>query len=313
MGENTPVELYLKICAEMSGCNPHLKYKRLEKIAFGTTSEVYHGIELSTGRDVAIKVIPVNLGWPLMPWLYREIKNMKAYPHPNIIQYLDSYILYDSLWIVMEYVDGITLADFVGRLIVPTDSLAIIIQHILRALEHLHENEFMHRNIRPENILLGKTGQVKVTDFHLSTNKTSNQNSQIGMRWYMAPELIESDEYDCKIDIWSLGFTLIDMMDVEHPDLNEERDIHAAIEQIIENVVPQIVNNDSVDDVVKDFLRRCLKVDPNLRCTASELLDHDLMKLVPDNCEKTVARLVVSTLKDEREMKSKCCDKCSIM
>ena len=106
--------IYRKICAEVSGCNPHLKCERQEKFDFGGTSEVYHGTELSTGRDLAIRVMPIN---PLKPRMYREIHHMKTYPHPNIVKYLDSYILKDSLWIVMEYVDGVTLADFVKNFV----------------------------------------------------------------------------------------------------------------------------------------------------------------------------------------------------
>ena len=327
--------IYQKICAEVSGCNPHLKYERREKFYFGPTSEVYHGIKLSTGRDVAIKVMPINpkLGFPLTSRMYREIRHMKAYPHPNIVRYLDSYILKDSLWIVMEYVDGITLADLVKYFAPGTHSLAVIVQEVLKALKHLHNKGVMHRDIRPDNILLGKNGQVKLIDFGSST-KVTELHSLIGTRWFMAPELIESDVqvYDHKIDIWALGVTLIEMMDVVYPDLSEDSDIHAAIKLIVESIEPQIVDNNVpvADTVVKDFLRHCLQVDPNLRPTASELLDHDLMEFALENSEEKLANLVVAAINtkemendketvsslavpDEREMESKCCDKCSVM
>ena len=178
----------------------------------------------------------------------------------------------------------------------------------MKALEHLHNKGVMHRDIKPENILLGKNGQVKLADFGLSIKVTSKLDRQIGTHWFMAPELIKSNKYDCKVDIWSFGIMLIEMIDGACPySLVGGK---TAMELIIRKGVPEIANKDAVDNVVKDLLRLCLKVDPKLRYTASELLDHALMKLVPENSEEKLAKLVV---KVERKMNPKRCDECSVM
>ena len=295
-------KLYDKIAAEVSGFNPLKKYEKQRKFDFGGTSEVFRGIELSTRKDVAIKVMPIKpeCGLTMKPRMYREIQNMKSYPHPNIAQYLDSYLLKDSLWIVMEFIDGITLSDLVRDHQVLPQDLAIILYNILQALEHLHKNGVMHRDIKPDNIIISKNGLVKLTDFGYSTQINSKLEPQIGTCWYMAPELIKSTRYDQSIDIWGLGISLIEMIDGVCPYANE--DSPEVLEMIIKNGVPSLANEDETDKVVKDFLGHCLKVDPQLRYTASELLDHNLMKLVPHDTSQKLANLVTIALKTDRKI-----------
>ena len=282
-----------KMCSVVSGFNPRMKYAQGNKLASGATADVYHGIELSSHKDVAIKVMKVRpaYGMNLRSRMYKEILLMKKMAHSNITQYLDSYLLEDSLWIVMEYVNGVILSKVARALKIPQEDIAFICHEVLNALLYLHCNGIMHRDVKPRNILLGKDGKVKLIDFGYSTRvNTSALKSLIGTPLYMAPEVIQGNKYDYGVDIWGLGISVIQMIDGECPYRNENK--QRILELILKNGTPSIASKDKLDNVMQDFLSCSLDVNPQNRWTASQLLSHDLMKLVPEQGTERMADLV---------------------
>ncbi|CAM1303778.1 PAK3 (predicted) [Pycnogonum litorale] len=164
---------------------------KCEKIGQGGFGTVYTAIETATGTEVAIKQI--NLSQQPTEELIIEILVMRENKHPNVVNYLDSYLVGEELWIVMEYLAGGSLAGVVTKTCMDEGQIAAVCREVLQALEFLHYNNVIHRDIKSDNILLGMDGSVKVADFGLCAQispEQSNRTTMVGTPCYMAPEII---------------------------------------------------------------------------------------------------------------------------
>lgn len=125
----------------------------------------------------------------------------------------------------MELVDGGCLTDVIVDMEpFPEKMIAFVCRESLKGLAYLHKDFRLHRDIKSDNILMGRNGEVKIADFGFAVNLTSEQDkrkSVVGTPYWMAPELIRGQKYDDKVDVWSLGITAIEMAELEPPYLNE--------------------------------------------------------------------------------------------
>uniref|UniRef100_A0A1D5R0S6 non-specific serine/threonine protein kinase n=1 Tax=Macaca mulatta TaxID=9544 RepID=A0A1D5R0S6_MACMU len=244
----TDEEILEKLRSIVSVGDPKKKYTRFEKIGQG----VIHSCIL-IAIQVAIKQMNLQQQ-PKKELIINEILVMRENKNPNIVNYLDSHSANISQMLQCS--------------------------RCLQALDFLHSNQVIHRDIKSDNILLGMDGSVKLTDFGFCaqiTPEQSKRSTMVGTPYWMAPEVVTRKAYGPKVDIWSLGIMAIEMVEGEPPYLNENP--LRALYLIATNGTPELQNPERLSAVFRDFLNRCLEMDVDRRGSAKELLQHPFLKL----------------------------------
>ncbi|CAN0369156.1 unnamed protein product [Lampetra planeri] len=249
------------------------KYHVLEMIGEGSFGKVYKGRKRYTGQVVALKFIPkVGRSDKELRNLRREIDIMRGLQHPNIVQMLDSFETDKEVVVVTDYAEGelFQILEDDGNL--PEEQVREIACQLVSALYYLHSHRILHRDMKPQNILLGKGGVVKLCDFGFARAMSINTlvlTSIKGTPLYMSPELVEEKPYDHTADLWSMGCILYELFVGTPPFYTNS--IFQLVSLIIKDPVKWPKN---MSAEFRNFLQGLLTKEPKLRLSWPALLHH---------------------------------------
>lgn len=259
---------------EVEGLKDYQLGQILGRGAFGS---VYCALNWSTGETVAIKqILFSHLPKSELNVIMQEIDLLKNLNHPNIVKYHGFVKSADSLYIILEYCEQGSLHQICknfGKF--PENLVALYIAQVLHGLLFLHEQGVIHRDIKGANILTTKEGLVKLADFGVATHSSPSgqgaaDGTVVGTPYWMAPEVIELAGATTASDIWSLGCTVIELLDGKPP--YHKFAPMPALFRIVNDDHPPLPEGAS--PTVRDFLMQCFQKDPNLRVSAKKLLRH---------------------------------------
>ena len=220
------------------------RYELLEKIGEGGMGIVYKAKCHLLNRFVAVKILKAELSndEDFVARFKREATSIARLSHPNIVNVHDVGTENNINFIVMEYINGKTLKQVIkenGRLS-SQKTLDIVLQ-VAKALECAHKNNIIHRDIKPDNIMITKDNMVKVMDFGIAkvddSRTVTNSNKVMGTVHYFSPEQAKGNVVDCRTDIYSLGIVMYEMVTGQVP-YNAESSISIAMMHIQEPVIP---------------------------------------------------------------------------
>ena len=243
------------------------RYEIVEKVGGGGMSVVYKARCNVLNRFVAIKVLRHELTSDpdFVEKFKQESLSAASLTHPNIVNIYDTGIEDDIYYIVMEYVKGETLKDYIKRKGSLTEQETVnITRQIAEALKQAHSNKIVHRDIKPHNILLTEEGIVKVADFGIaraSSSSTINSTSNvIGSVHYFSPEQARGGYVDEKSDIYSLGIVMYEMITGVVP-FDADNHITVAMKQIQEKPVPpsKKISNIKISNALEEVIMKCLE------------------------------------------------------
>ncbi|KAK4549607.1 hypothetical protein LTR36_004908 [Oleoguttula mirabilis] len=242
-------------------------------IGKGASGSVYRALNWSTGETVAIKQVSIaNLQKPELNVIMQEIDLLKNLNHPNIVKYHGFVNSPDALYIILEYCENGSLHSICknfGKF--PENLVSLYTAQVLQGLLFLHDQGVIHRDIKGANILTTKDGLVKLADFGVATKQQGlSEGSVVGTPYWMAPEVIELSGASTASDIWSLGCTVIELLDGKPP--YHKFAPMPALFRIVNDDHPPLP--EGVSPLVRDFLMQCFQKDPNLRVSAKKLLRH---------------------------------------
>ena len=290
-----------------SATNVSMRWQQGQYVGGGTFGSVYEGINMDTGTLMAVKEIRLQ-DPTLVPTIVKQIGDemgvLSVLNHPNVVEYYGIEVHRDKVYIFMEFCQGGSMASLLehGRIEDETVTMVYALQ-LLEGLAYLHNASIVHRDIKPDNILLNHDGVIKYVDFgaakiiarqgqtiiqpepRVASDRNAAggggqtrapQGTITGTPMYMSPEVIRGESaqrFSGAADIWSLGCVLLEMVTGRRPWSTLDNE-WAIMYNIASGNPPQMPTNDQLSPAGLDFLRRCFERDPKKRSTASELLQH---------------------------------------
>lgn len=244
-----------------------------KKIGKGSFSSVYKGVNLINKRNVAIKKIKSNLISKMQKYIEREIKVMKKLKHKNILELYEVIYKNNNIYLVLEYCQYGDLSVFLKKNRLNEKEVKFFLYQIVSGLKYLHSHNIFHRDLKPQNILVDKDYNLKITDFTFAKENMENNLSQTmcGSPLYMAPEILNYQEYNNKTDLWSIGIIMYEML-IGYPPYKAKN-----IANLVKNIKQReviIPKNINLTSVCKHLLFSLLEKNPKKRLSWDDLFNH---------------------------------------
>ncbi|TVZ83044.1 serine/threonine-protein kinase [Aeribacillus composti] len=287
------------------------RYKILKVIGGGGMANVYLARDIILERDVAIKILRLDFSDDdeFIRRFRREAQSATSLAHPNIVSIYDVGEEDNIYYIVMEYVEGKTLKQYIQQNapLHPREALNLM-EQIVSAIAHAHENQIVHRDIKPHNILIDNLGNIKVTDFGIAMALTSttitHTNSVLGSVHYLSPEQARGQIATKKSDIYSLGIVLYEMLTGRLP-FDGESAVSIALKHLQSEAPSPKRWNPEIPQSVENIILKAMAKDPLHRYSSAEEMGEDIRTAfntdrldekkfeIPDNDEKTITHPII--------------------
>jgi serine/threonine protein kinase len=285
-----------------SGSNPSspllARYELHEKLGEGAMSQVFRGVDRQLHRPVAVKILKESLLFQetARKRFGREAQSLARMDHPNVVRIYDSGETGTQMYLVMEFVEGEALTSILGRKDKDLRSLLRLLEQAARGIHHAHQKGVIHRDIKPQNILVTRTGELKVADFGLahlldSDPGLTGTGAVLGTPLYMAPEQVEggASQITHRTDVYALGTILYEMLTGWPP--HRANAVSEVYEKILhEDPLPPRLVADGIPPELEVIALKAIEKDPSHRYASAEEFADDLRRFLAG--EPIIARPV---------------------
>lgn len=264
------------------------RYEVLKRVGSGGMADVYMAKDHKLNRNVAVKVLKSEYveDEKFLKKFETEAQAVARLSHQNIVNIYDVGMEDGINYIVMELAEGITLKEYIRKkgYLSPKETVEISTQ-IASAISHAHKNHIIHRDIKPQNILVSDTGIIKVTDFGIakatSSNTVTSTATAMGSVHYISPEQAKGRFCDEKSDIYSLGITMYEMVTGDVP-FDHENGVTIALMHLQNEITPPSQIRDGIPDSLEKIILKCTMKKPEERYQTADDLIADLRLVFED-------------------------------
>ena len=259
-------------------CN---RYKILDHLGTGGMATVWLGYDTILDRKVAIKTFKIDANdTDAVKRFNREAKAVTSLSHPNIVSIYDVENEGDFYYLILEYVEGMTLKDYMAKNPkMPVETIVHIAKQIADGLSHAHQNGIIHRDIKPQNILMNNDLTCKITDFGIARaygdTTLTQTNQMLGTVYYLSPEQARGNVATAQSDIYSLGILIFEMITGQIPFKGESA-VAIALKHLQEELPEIDKYRENVPQSVKNIVLQATMKNPNERYISSKELVEDL-------------------------------------
>jgi len=264
------------------------RYRILKTIGVGGMAVVFEAYDLLEKRTVAVKMLREDIARDeqQVRRFVNESRAVAMLSHPNIVKIYNISVKSNIKFIVMEYIEGITLKDYMTkRGVLSLNEIISYTEQILHALDHAHAKGVVHRDIKPQNIMLLKNGVIKVMDFGIAKLPNSETltltDKAIGTVFYISPEQAEGKASDRRSDLYSLGVMMYEMSCGKLP-FYDESPISVALKQIKDEPTPPRNINPSIPRGLEQIILSAMEKDPDVRFQSAAQMLRQLARLKAD-------------------------------
>ncbi len=246
------------------------RYRVVKRLGSGGMADVFRAHDTQLGREVAVKVLYSRFAEDaqFVERFKREASSAAGLSHPSIVGVFDRGEWDGTYYIAMELIEGRTLKDVIReRGPAPPEAATDIVTQILRALRFAHQRGVVHRDIKPQNVLVDAEGRVKVTDFGIARAGASDMTetgSIMGTAQYLSPEQAQGRPVDARSDLYSVGVVLYEMLTGRVP-FDAESPVTVALKQVSEAPIPPRELEPSIPPALEAVVLRALEKEPARR------------------------------------------------